>query len=134
MRLIAGETRQNNAQPPPTSYNSTMKEFESIAKLLGELPHQNEVPAAQHEQDHITEFWCKQLGAVGKHSSPLLFISRRLAVFATSASWGNEIRHQSNTLIESLAQFGIRVDKIDVHILPDSGVRPFTSAHRVGKD
>ena len=98
-----------------------MKEFQSISSLLKTvLPSVGEVPAADSLQQKLARCWPQQAGAAAAHSQPLLFASGRLVVFVESASWGNEIRHRSQSLITALLENGVRVNAIEVKVLPDN--------------
>jgi hypothetical protein len=98
-----------------------MEEFKPISNLLqATLPSGGDAPVNKTIQQKLVCIWHDQLGPAGLHSRPLLFTSGRLVVFTDSASWGSEIRHQSQSLIQALTACDICITEIEVKIRPDS--------------
>ena len=98
-----------------------MDEFRALSKLLETvLPSAADVPAADSLQQKLAHCWQQQAGTAAGYSRPLLFTSGRLVVFVESASWGNEIRHRSQSLLDALVENGVRVNFIEVKVVPDS--------------
>lgn len=92
-----------------------MQGFKPISSLIASaLPSSGDMPADSSIQTRLVRFWHAQLGMVAMHSFPLLFTSGRLVVFVESAAWGNEIRHQSHSLMETLAQHDISVRSVKI--------------------
>jgi hypothetical protein len=97
-----------------------MKEFEPISNLLqAALPPGEDSPAPEITQQKLVCIWHEQLGAAGLHSRPLLFTSGRLVVFTQFASWGSEIRNQTQGLMQALSAHDIFVTGIEVKIRPE---------------
>ena len=100
-----------------------MKEFQPLANLLpagGPAKFPGDRPAPDPVQQKLARSWRTRAGAAALHGRPLLFASGRLVVFVETASWGTEIRHHSQGLMEALAGDGIRVNAVEVKVLPDS--------------
>ena len=107
--------------PRRYGYNSAMSEFQPLSNLLAAvLPPGVDAPAADPVQQKLAQCWQRQAGAAAAHSRTLLFTSGRLVVFAESASWGNEIRHRTHSLMEALAGDGFDLNALQVKIQPDA--------------
>ena len=102
-----------------------MNEFQSLSSLLkSALRLAGDIPVPDPQQQKLVACWQRQAGTAAAHSQPLFFTSGRLVVFVESASWGNEIRHRAQRLMEALAADGIKLNAIEVKVLPGSRTLP----------